>query len=84
MEDHKDDPTRTSVRLYLNLRQTLAAQLASRAVKSIDAKANQDIKTAYDVVVDNLKQDNGFKNMYDRLLSQDLVYEKYLTPKESK
>ena len=84
MEDHKDDPTWKSVRLYLNLRQTLAAQLASRAVKSIDAKANQDIKTAYDVVVDNLKQDNGFKNMYDRLLSQDLVYEKYLTPKESK
>ena len=84
MEDHKDDPTWKSVRLYLNLRQTLAAQLASRDVKTIDAKANQDIKVAYDVVVDSLKKDDGFKNMYDRLLSQDLVYEKYLTPKESK
>jgi len=84
MEDHKDDPTWKSVRLYLNFRQVLAQELQSRSTKTLNAKANQDLQVAYDAMVNKLSQDDGFKQMYDRLLSQDLVYDKYLTPKENK
>jgi hypothetical protein len=75
-----------SVSVYLDLRKQVAAQLASREVKSIDAKANADMRYIYDQVVSKLKNDDklGFAYLYDRFLSQDLVYDKYLTPKETK
>jgi hypothetical protein len=58
----------------------------ARPVKSIDAKANADIRYIYDQVVTKLKDDDkiGFTYLYDRFLSQDLVTDKYLTPKEAK
>ena len=79
-------PTWKSVSVYLDLRKQIAAQLAAREVKSIDAKANADMKYMYDQVVLKLKNDDklGFAYLYDRFLSQDLVYDKYLTPKETK
>jgi hypothetical protein len=75
-----------SVSVYLDLRKQIAAQLSAREVKSIDAKANGDLKYIYDKVVSKLKDDDklGFAYLYDRFLSQDLVYDKYLTPKETK
>lgn len=79
-------PTWKSVSVYLDLRKQIAAQLSAREVKSIDAKANGDLKYMYDAVVSKLKNDDklGFAYLYDRFLSQDLVYDKYLTPKETK
>ena len=82
---NKNNPTWKSVSAYLDLRKAIAADLASRKVKSIDAKANADLRFIYDGTVNKLKQDDklGFAYVYDRFLSQDLVYDKYLTPKES-
>jgi hypothetical protein len=83
---NKNNPTWKSVSAYLDLRKAVSAELASRKVKSINAKANIDIKFIYDGTVNKLKQDDklGFAYVYDRFLSQDLVYDKYLTPKENK
>jgi len=82
---NKNNPTWKSVSAYLDLRKAIAAELSSRKVKSIDAKANADLRFIYDETVDKLKQDDklGFAYIYDRFLSQDLVYDKYLTPKEN-
>jgi len=86
IENNKNNPTWKSVSAYLDLRKAVAAELARRKVKSITAKANIDVKLIYDGTVNKLKQDDklGFAYVYDRFLSQDLVYDKYLTPKESK
>ena len=75
-----------SVAAYLDFRKQVAAQLTAREVKSIDAKANADLKYVYDAVVSKLKNDDklGFAYLYDRFLSQDLVVDKYLTPKGTK
>ena len=50
------------------------------------AKANKDMRYIYDAVVNKLKSDDklGFSYVYDRFLSQDLVFDKYLTPKAVK
>jgi len=82
---NKNNPTWKSVSAYLDLRKAIATELSSRKVKSINAKANVDMKFVYDGTVNKLKQDDklGFAYVYDRFLSQDLVYDKYLTPKES-
>jgi hypothetical protein len=57
----------------------LALQLGSRESANIDAKKNSDIRFLYDVVVKKLKSDDiGFSDLYDRYLSQDTVYNKYL------
>ena len=84
--DYKNNPMWKSVSVYLDVRKELAKELIARPVKSIDAKANADIRYIYDKVVDKLKTDDpiGFTNLYDRFLSQDLVTDKYLTPKEAK
>jgi hypothetical protein len=86
LKANKNNPTWKSVSAYLDLRKAIATELASRKVKSIDAKANADLRFIYDGTVDKLKQDDklGFAYIYDRFLSQDLVYDKYLTPKENK
>ena len=89
MENNKDNPTWKSVNIYLDYRQALAKELSARKAHSLTAKGNADLKNIYDSVVQKLKQDDklGFAYIYDRFLSQDLLYDKYLTPvnvKESK
>ena len=86
IEANKNNPTWKSVSAYLDFRKALAQELSGRKVKSIDAKANTDLRFIYDGIVNKLKQDDklGFAYVYDRFLSQDLVYDKYLTPKENK
>lgn len=83
MTANSKNPTWKSVSMYLEMRQAMASELANRQVKSIDSKSNKDVKFVYDSVVNKLKQDDplGFAYLYDRFLSQDLVYDKYLTPK---
>ena len=85
IEANKNNPTWKSVSAYLDFRKAVAQELAGRKVKSINAKANADLRFIYDGIVNKLKQDDklGFAYIYDRFLSQDLVYDKYLTPKEN-
>ena len=85
MAKNANNPMWKSAALYLDVRSKIAAELAKRQVKSIDAKANADLKFLYDVIVSRMKDENsGFKDLYDRFLSQDLIYDKYLTPKAVK
>ena len=83
LEANKNNPTWKSVSAYLDFRKVIAAELARRDVKSIEAKANADLKYIYDGMVNKLKDDDkmGFAYLYDRFLSQDLVYDKSLTKK---
>jgi hypothetical protein len=84
--ENADNPTWKSVKTYVEFRKAVASELQSREVKSITAKANTDVKMLYDAMVSKLKNDDkmGFAYVYDRFLSQDLIVDKYLTPKESK
>ena len=86
MEDHKDSATWKSVGVYFDFRKAIAEELQKRPAKSIDAKANVDLRAIYDAAVKKLKTDDpiGFAPLYDRFLSQDLVSDKYLTPKAVK
>jgi hypothetical protein len=86
IESNKKNSTWKSVSAYLDLRKAIASELSKRDVKSIGAKANMDLRMIYDGTVNKLKQDDklGFAYVYDRFLSQDLVYDKYLTPREKK
>jgi hypothetical protein len=86
MDDHKKSTTWKSISVYFDLRQAIASELLQRKAKSIDAKSNIDLRVIYDGVVNKLKKDDpiGFAGLYDRFLSQDLVVDKYLTPRESK
>jgi hypothetical protein len=86
IENNKNNTTWKSVSAYLDIRKAIASELSNRESKSIDAKANIDLKYIYDGMVNKLKKDDklGFAYLYDRFLSQDLVYDKYLTPKEIK
>jgi hypothetical protein len=53
--------------------------LSGRASGNIDAKQNQDLRLALDYYVSQLKAgDLEFANIYDRFLSQDRIYDKYL------
>ena len=71
-----------SAALYLEVRDKLAKALAQREVKTLDAKANTDIKFIYDTIVSRMRNESeGFKDLYDRYLSQDPIYDKNLTPK---
>jgi len=83
MEKNKDNTTWKSVSAYLDIRKAIAKELLGREAKSIEAKSNIDLKFIYDGMVNKLKQDDklGFAYLYDRFLSQDLIYDKYLTPK---
>jgi hypothetical protein len=86
ISDNVDNPTWKSIKAYMEFRKVVAKELMSRDTKSITAKANNDVKMLYDAMVAKLKNDDklGFAYVYDRFLSQDLVVDKYLTPKESK
>ena len=85
MKTNADNPTWKSVSAYFDIRKAIAKELLKRDVRSIDAKANVDLKFIYDGMVNKLKQDDklGFSYLYDRFLSQDLIVDKYLTPKVS-
>jgi hypothetical protein len=86
IKDNRNNTTWKSIDRYLQLRKVVAQELLSRDVKSIEAKANADMKIIYDGVVSKLKEDDklGFAYVYDRFLSQDLVVDKQLTAKEIK
>jgi hypothetical protein len=81
-----DNPTWKSVKAYIEMRKVIAGELMLRPAKSIIAKNNSDLKGIYDAIVKKLKDDDkmGFAYVYDRFLSQDLLIDKYLTPKETK
>lgn len=77
MADNKSNPTWKSVVAYLSIRDTIQQELASRPEKSISAKANSDVSFMWDTLVTKLKNDDsGFKDLYDRFLSQDPVWDK--------
>jgi len=86
MKDNKNNPTWKSVSAYMEFRKAVAQDLMGRSAKTLTAKSNADLKLAYDIFVNKLKQDDklGFAYVYDRFLSQDLIYDKYLTPKAPK
>ena len=86
LKDNRNNTTWKSINRYLQLRKVIAQELLSRDVKSIEAKANADMKVIYDSIVNKLKQDDklGFAYVYDRFLSQDLIVDKQLTAKETK
>ena len=76
MNQYGDNPTFKSIAVYLEIRTATEAALASRESKSIDAKANADIKFAFESVANKLKQEDiGFGDLYDRWLSYDSVYD---------
>lgn len=85
LKDHTDakgnlNKTWASVSTYLQLRQQLSNELASRPVKSLTAKANADINAVYEMIVKKLKDGNiGFGDIYDRYLSQDQIYYKNIS-----
>jgi hypothetical protein len=83
MKNNKNSATWKSVSAYLDIRKAIAQNLLNRDVTSIDAKANADLKFIYEGMVNKLKQDDklGFAYLYDRFLSQDLLTDRYLTPK---
>jgi hypothetical protein len=85
-KDNKNSTTFKSIEVYFDVRKRYAQELLNRDAKSIDAKSNIDIRIAYDSIVKKLKTDDpiGFGPFYDRFLSQDLITDKYLTPKEPK
>jgi hypothetical protein len=85
MDKNADNPMWKSAALYLDLRNKIAEELSNRDVKSIDAKSNADLRFIYDTIVKRMTDESqGFKDLYDRYLSQDLIYDKYLTPKAVK
>lgn len=86
MEDHKNSATWKSVGVYFDFRKAIADELTKRPAQSIDAKSNIDLRAIYDAMVKKLKTDDplGFAPLYDRFLSQDLVVDRYLTPKAVK
>ena len=86
MADNRKSTTWKSVGIYFDFRQAIAGELGKREVKSIDAKANADLRILYDAVVRKLKTDDpiGFGEIYERFLTQDLIVDKYLTPQVPK
>jgi len=79
MADNGDDPTWKSLALYMKVRDSIATTLRGRPSKNIDAKENADIRIVLDYYVNQLKAgDLEFANIYDRFLSQDIIYDKYL------
>jgi hypothetical protein len=79
MTDNADDPTWKSVAVYMKVRDAVAARLRGRPSNNIDAKENVDLRMILDYYVNQLKAgDLEFANIYDRFLSQDRIYDKYL------
>ena len=75
-----DNPTWKSISEYMKVRDIIANELAKRPSNSIDANVNYDLKYTYENIVQKMKQDDlGFGDVYDRFLSQDKLYYKYVT-----
>lgn len=85
-KDNKNNTTFKSLNVYFDIRKMFANELQKRDSKSIDAKSNLDLRISFDSIIKKLKEDDpiGFAPLYERFLSQDLVVDKYLTPKEPK
>lgn len=80
MQDHGDDPTWKSVRLYLDIQEQVESMLAERKAaglpSSITAKANKDLAQILETTANKLKQEDiGFGDLYDRYLSYDPVFD---------
>ena len=86
LENNENSTTWKSVDRYLEFRKVVARELLTREAKSIEAKSNADLKVIFDSFVNKLKEDDklGFAYIHDRFLSQDLVRDKQLTPREVK
>lgn len=79
MDDNGQDPTWKSVSVYMEVRDSIARKLAARPVGNIDAKENIDLRLMLDYYVTQLKAgDVEFADIYERFLSQDKIYDKYL------
>jgi hypothetical protein len=79
MSDNGNDPTWKSLALYMKVRDSISDTLAGRTSKNINAKENADILMTLDYYVNQLKAgDIEFANIYDRFLSQDIIYDRYL------
>jgi hypothetical protein len=79
MDDNGQDPTWKSVSVYLEVRDSISRKLAARPVSNIDAKENVDLKLMLDYYINQLKSgDVEFADIYERFLSQDKIYDKYL------
>jgi hypothetical protein len=77
---NKDNVTWKSIAEYINVRNVIADELAKRTSSSIDANSNYDLKYTYENIIQKMKQDDiGFGDVYDRFLSQDKLYYKYVT-----
>jgi len=85
-KSNKNSTTWKSVDRYLEFRKVIARELLAREAQSIEAKSNIDLKIIFDSFVNKLKEDDklGFAYIHDRFLSQDLVRDKQLTPREVK
>jgi hypothetical protein len=83
VENNKNNVTFKSINKYLEFRKLIANELLSREVRSLDAKANIDLRFVYDALVNKLKNDDklGFSYIYDRFLSQDMIVDKQLSKK---
>ena len=80
MARNVDNPTWKSISQYMKVRNLIATELEKRSSKSIDAKSNSDLKNIYENLIQKMKQDDlGFGDVYDRFLSQDKLYYKFLT-----
>jgi hypothetical protein len=63
----------------MKIRDSIASSLSARPSSNIDAKQNQDLRMVLDYYINQLKAgDLEFANIYDRFLSQDRIYDKYL------
>ena len=79
MTDNADDPTWKSVALYLKIRDRFARNLMAREVSNINAKSNLDLRIMFDFYVNQLKLgDVEFADIYERYLSRDMIFDKYL------
>lgn len=79
MDDNGSDPTWRSVAVYLQIRDSIGRALASRPSSAITSASNADLKLSLDYYVNQLKQgDVEFADIYERFLSQDKIYDKYL------
>jgi hypothetical protein len=79
MDDNGTDPTWRSVAVYLQIRDSVGRALAARPSSAITSAENADLKLSFDYYVNQLKQgDVEFADIYERFLSQDKIYDKYL------
>jgi hypothetical protein len=79
MQDNSSNVTWKSIQVYLQIRDSIARSLQARPSTAITAQTNEDLKMSLDYYVSQLRSgDIGFADIYDRFLSQDKIYDKYL------